>query len=185
MKFCSNCGHPVTRIVPAGDNRHRFVCERCDQVFYENPKLVVGCVPQWQDHVLLCRRAIEPRRGAWTLPAGFMELGESTREGAQRETLEEANARVEVGELYTMVNLPHIDQVHLFFLADLQDLDFSPGVESLETALFTEAEVPWDELAFRSIRYTLEWFFADRRTGRFITRTEDLGPGTPMPQPRG
>jgi ADP-ribose pyrophosphatase YjhB (NUDIX family) len=133
-------------------------------VHYQNPKMVVGCIPEWEDKILLCRRAIEPKYGLWTLPAGFMENGETTAEGAARETLEEAGARVEVLNLYSMVSLPNINQVYLVFRAKLLHLDFVPGEESLEAALFSEADIPWETLAFRTIHHTLKHYYADRST---------------------
>ena len=177
MKYCPTCGAPVELRMPQDDHRERHVCTVCNTIHYQNPKLIVGAIPEWEDgRILLCRRAIEPRRGLWTLPAGFMENGETTTEAAARETLEEANARIEVQELYAMYNLPYIDQVQLLFRAKLLDLDFSPGVESLEVQLFSEDEVPWDTLAFRAITYTLEHYFDDRRRGAFIFRNTDLAP---------
>ena len=136
--------------------------------------VIVGCIPEWEDKVLLCRRAIEPKHGLWTLPAGFMENGETTLEGAARETWEEAGARIQVGSLYTLYNLPHINQVYFMFRARLLDLDFQPGIESLETRLFSEAEIPWDEIAFRTVRATLEQYFSDRRTGSFTFHFGDI-----------
>ena len=166
MKFCSECAHPVALAIPEGDNRPRYVCPQCHTIHYQNPKLVVGSIPVWerdgQLQVLLCRRAIEPRHGYWTLPAGFMENEETTEQAAVRETEEEAGANVELGQLFTLLNVAHVHQVHLFYLATLRDLDFAPGIESLEVALFTEDQIPWDELAFPTIRSTLELFFADR-----------------------
>jgi len=166
MKFCSECAHPVALAIPEGDNRPRYVCPQCHTIHYQNPKLVVGSIPVWerdgQLQVLLCRRAIEPRHGYWTLPAGFMENEETTEQAAVRETEEEAGANVELGKLFTLLNVAHVHQVHLFYLATLRDLDFAPGIESLEVALFTEDQIPWDELAFPTIRSTLELFFADR-----------------------
>lgn len=176
MNYCSQCGAPVSLRVPPGDNLPRHVCDRCQTIHYRNPRLVVGCVPQWQDRVLLCRRAIEPRRGFWTLPAGFMENDETTAQAAVRETWEEANARVEVLELYTLYNLPHISQVHVMYRARLLEPDFGAGEESLEVRLFDEIEVPWERLAFASVRETLRHFFADRREGRYPVHTGDLGP---------
>ncbi len=156
-RHCANCGHTVTYKVPAGDNRERAVCGSCQQVHYENPLNVVGTVPIAPDgRVLLCRRAIEPRKGYWTLPAGFMEQGETVSEGALRETLEEAGARVQLLGLMSVLNVVHVGQVHLFFRAKLLDLDFAPGEESLEVALFDWTQVPWDELAFRTVRATLD-----------------------------
>lgn len=167
MKYCSQCGGKVEQKVPDDDNRPRHVCMDCGRIHYQNPRLIVGTLPVWQDSVLLCRRAIEPRKGYWTLPAGFMENGESASEGAERETREEACARVRVLDPYTLVSVPFIDQLHLLFRADLLDLDFAPGTESLEVRLFEEADIPWDELAFRSVTLTLRAFFDERRSGRF------------------
>lgn len=174
MNFCSHCGHPVVQKVPEGDSRERFVCENCLTIHYQNPKIVCGCVPVWQDKVLLCRRAIEPRRGLWTLPAGFMENGETTPEAAARETWEEAAARVAMGELYAVFNIRHINQVYMMFRAELQDGVYGVGEESLETRLFHEEEIPWDELAFPSITRTLRYYFEDRKTGVFPFRMRDL-----------
>lgn len=175
MKFCPECGAPVALRIPQDDNRERHVCTVCATIHYHNPKLIVGSIPEWEDgRILLCRRAIEPRHGLWTLPAGFMENNETTREAAARETLEEANARVAIGELYSMHNLPYINQVHLLFRARLLDLDFSPGVESLEVELFAEHEIPWDTLAFRPVKFTLQQYFSDRKQGDFHFFNADL-----------
>ncbi len=175
MKYCPECGAPVELQIPPDDNRPRFVCTLCTTIHYQNPKLVIGSIPEWEDgRILLCRRAIEPRHGLWTLPAGFMENGETTTEAAIRETLEEANARVALGELYTMVNLPDINQVHLLFRATLLDLDFSPGAESLEVELFEEQDIPWDEIAFRPVSMTLKHYFADRMNNNFQFHLGDL-----------
>ena len=174
MKFCSACGSSVTQTIPAGDNRPRFVCPECDTIHYQNPKMVVGTLPVWEDKVLLCKRAIEPQYGKWTLPAGFMENHESTQEGALRETFEEAGARVEISHLFTLYNLPYISQVYLMFRARLLDLEFVAGPESLEVALFTEAEIPWDQLAFRTIEQTLRRYFEDRRNGSFDFHTATI-----------
>jgi ADP-ribose pyrophosphatase YjhB (NUDIX family) len=152
--------------IPEGDTLPRYVCTACRVIHYENPKIVVGCIPEWKDRILLCRRAIEPRHGLWTLPAGFMENAETLVQGAERETLEEANARVEMGELYSIYNVPHINQVHVLFRSRLLDLDFSPGIESLDVKLFREAEIPWDTLAFRVIREPLNRYFEERRRGK-------------------
>ncbi|ARU30664.1 NUDIX hydrolase [Sulfuriferula sp. AH1] len=167
MKFCCECGSPVNESVPAGDNRLRFVCSDCNTIHYQNPKMVVGCLPEWGNKILLCKRAIEPQYGKWTLPAGFMENGETTLQGAMRETLEEAGARVEISHLFTLYNLPYISQVYLMFRARLLDLDFAAGEESLEVALFSEEEIPWDEIAFLTIEKTLRQYFEDRRKGEF------------------
>ena len=176
IKFCNLCGASVTLRIPAEDSRPRHVCTQCDTIHYENPKLVVGAIPVWEDRVLLCRRAIEPRHGLWTLPGGFMENGESTGQAAIRETLEEAHARVELDELYSMYSLPYINQVHLFFRARLLDLDFAPGIESLEVRLFGEADIPWQELAFRPVRFSLEHFFNERKQGKFSLHVDELTP---------
>jgi ADP-ribose pyrophosphatase YjhB (NUDIX family) len=167
MKYCSNCAAPLTFKVPPGDSLPRHVCDACSTIHYQNPRLIVGCIPEWEDQILLCLRAIEPRAGLWTLPAGFMENGETTFAGAVRETLEEANARVEVGALYTIYNVPHINQVHMIFRSRLLDLDFSAGEETLETRLFSESEVPWDHIAFATVRNTLRHYFEDRRSGEY------------------
>ena len=167
MNFCSKCGSPLQLEVPAGDNRPRHVCPACGAIHYQNPKMVVGCIPEWRDKILLCRRAIEPKYGLWTLPAGFMENGETTAEGAARETLEEAGARVEVLGLYSMISLPDINQVYLVFRARLLHEDFIPGEESLEARLFSEHEIPWEEMAFRTIETTLKRYFSDRRAGDY------------------
>ncbi|HTI19080.1 MAG TPA: NUDIX hydrolase [Trinickia sp.] len=174
MKFCSACGHPVRLRIPPGDNRERFVCENCGAVHYQNPRNVVGTVPVWEDKVLLCRRAIEPRYGYWTLPAGFMEMGETTAEAAARETLEEAGARVEVQHLFSLLNVPHVHQVHLFYLARLLDLDVEAGEESLEVRFFEEDEIPWDDIAFPTVGQTLRFFFADRSAGSYGLHTGDV-----------
>ena len=176
MKFCNLCGSTVDLRIPQDDNRLRYVCTSCGEVHYQNPKLIVGTIPEWQDKILLCRRAIEPRHGLWTLPAGFMENGETTTQAAARETLEEANAQIDIGDLYTMFNLPHINQVQLLFRATLQNLDFSPGVESLEVQLFSEQEIPWETLAFRPIRFSLQHYFSDRKEGAFKFRSGDISP---------
>ncbi|PRF92392.1 NUDIX domain-containing protein [Burkholderia multivorans] len=174
MKFCSVCGHEVIARIPQGDNRERFVCDHCGTIHYQNPRNVVGTVPVWGEQVLLCRRAIEPRYGFWTLPAGFMEMGETTAEAAARETLEEAGARVEVQNLFTLLNVPHVHQVHLFYLARLVDPEFEAGEESLEVKLFDEADIPWDEIAFPTVSQTLRFFFADRATGDYGVHTGDI-----------
>jgi ADP-ribose pyrophosphatase YjhB (NUDIX family) len=176
VQFCSNCGARVALRVPPGDNLPRHVCDACGTVHYRNPLMVVGTVPEWEDKLLLCKRAIEPRSGYWTLPAGFMELGETTAQAALRETLEEAKARVELGDAYALLSVPHVDQVHLFYRARLLDTDFAPGEESLEVALFRESEIPWKELAFRTVATTLRYFYADRSEGRFRMHAGDILP---------
>jgi ADP-ribose pyrophosphatase YjhB (NUDIX family) len=171
INFCSVCAAPVVVRVPPDDVLPRHICDACGAIHYRNPKLVVGVLAVWEDRLLLCRRAIEPRLGKWTLPAGFMENNETTAEGAIRETVEEAGARIELGELYTVISVPHVSQVHLIYRARLLDLNFAPGAESLEVALFAEADIPWAEIAFRTIDLTLRHFFADRKTGEFVTHT--------------
>jgi ADP-ribose pyrophosphatase YjhB (NUDIX family) len=185
MKYCAHCGHEVELRIPEGDSRIRHVCPACGAIHYQNPRMIVGTLPVWNDEVLLCRRAIEPRHGYWTLPAGFMENGESATDGAIRETLEEASARVEVIAPYTMVSVPFIDQIHLLFRARLVDLDFAPGSESLEVRLFPERDIPWDALAFRSVALTLETFFRERRTGHFGVHHFTLQPLAPKADSSG
>ncbi|MCM8856426.1 MAG: NUDIX hydrolase [Candidatus Thiodiazotropha sp.] len=170
MKFCSLCGSLVEIKIPSGDNRPRHVCNACSTIHYQNPKIMVGCIPVWEQKMLLCRRAIEPRYGLWTVPAGFMENGETSQQGAARETQEEACARVEVEGLYTLFNLPHINQVYLLFRSRLLDLDFAAGEESLEVGLFEEHEIPWEKLAFPVIRESLQLYYADRKGGSFPLR---------------
>jgi ADP-ribose pyrophosphatase YjhB (NUDIX family) len=174
MNYCSECGSAVALRVPDGDNRQRHVCAECGAVHYQNPKMVVGCIPEWGDRILLCRRAIEPRYGLWTLPAGFMENGETAQQGAARETLEEASARVAVGALYSLFNLPHINQVYMLFRSRLLDRDFGPGAESLEVRLFSEEQVPWGRLAFPVVHETLRLYFADRADGGLRLRSGDI-----------
>ena len=159
MKYCSECAGPVTLKVPPMDTLERFVCDQCGRVFYQNPRMVVGTIPRWEDKVLLCRRAIEPRRGYWTLPSGFLENGETIEQGALRETVEEAGADVTLIRLFAVFSLPHVSQVYMSYLADLRNLDFKPGVESLEVKLVTRDEVPWSQIAFRAIEFFLERFF--------------------------
>ena len=174
MKFCANCGAPVARRVPPGDSLPRYLCDACGSIHYQNPRLVVGTLPEWEGKVLLCRRAIEPRYGYWTLPAGFMENDETTGEAAARETLEEAGARVELAAPFSMISVPYVNQVHLFYRARLLDLDFKPGVESLEVGLYEEAKIPWQEIAFRTVGATLKHWFADRSRGVFGFHAEDI-----------
>jgi len=181
MNFCSACGSPLSVRVPAGDSLPRHMCDVCGAIHYRNPRLVVGSLPVWQDSVLLCRRAIEPRHGKWTLPAGFMENGESVAEAAIRETLEEACARIELLEMYSVVSVPYINQVHVIYRAQLLDLNFSAGVETLELRLFAEHEIPWNEIAFRSISIALRHYFKDRQTSQFGLHTESLAlPSGPL-----
>ncbi|MCP5143584.1 MAG: NUDIX hydrolase [Gammaproteobacteria bacterium] len=175
MKFCSQCGSArIEHVVPMGDSRPRHVCPECATIYYQNPKIVAGCLPVYGDRVLLCRRAIEPRHGFWTLPAGFMENEETTVEAAMRETREEANANVEIEQLYTLINLPHVSQVYMMYRAKLLDLDFHPGAESLEVALFTEDTLPWNALAFPTVAQTLRFYFEDRQRQDFLFRAGDI-----------
>jgi ADP-ribose pyrophosphatase YjhB (NUDIX family) len=174
MKFCSNCGALVARRVPPGDTLPRYVCDACGEIHYLNPKLVVGAIPEHEGRVLLCRRAIEPRYGYWTLPAGFMENDETAAEGALRETLEEAGARIALDGPFSMISVPRVSQVHVFYRARLLDLAFDPGEESLEVALVEEDQVPWQDIAFRTVAITLRHWFADRARGTFGFHAEDL-----------
>lgn len=174
MKFCSSCGSQVEQRIPEGDDRERHICASCDTIHYTNPRIITGCLPIHEGKVLLCKRAIEPRLGFWTLPAGFMENGETILEGALRESWEEARAEIEVEELYTLFNLPYINQVYMFYRGRLTNLDFGPGIESLEVELFDEKSIPWDELAFPVIRKTLEHYFHDRQHGHYPLRSEDI-----------
>jgi ADP-ribose pyrophosphatase YjhB (NUDIX family) len=176
MKFCSNCAAPVVKRVPPGDSLPRWVCDACGEIHYQNPKLVVGAIPEWEGRLLLCRRAIEPRYGYWTLPAGFMENDETAGQAALRETLEEAGARIELVAAYTLISVPYVNQVHLFYRARLLDLEFKPGEESLEVALVDEDKVPWKDIAFRTVGLTLRHWFADRKAGAFGFHAEDVAP---------
>lgn len=171
MKYCSACGKKVSYRIPENDDRLRYMCDHCGIIHYINPKVVVGSIPVWGDKVLLCRRAIEPQLGLWTLPAGFMENGETTLAGAERETHEEAGADIINGRLYRLFDIPFISQVYLFYLADMASDAHSPGIESLETQLFAEHEIPWQELAFPVIHDVLREYFEDRKTGVFPVRT--------------
>jgi ADP-ribose pyrophosphatase YjhB (NUDIX family) len=174
MNYCSACGATVELRVPDGDDRDRFVCVSCEVVHYVNPRIIVGCLATHGERVLLCRRAIEPRYGLWTLPAGFMENGETTSAGAARETWEEARGRVSDLELYRVFDVPYISQVYLFYRCTLDEGRHAAGPESLETALFEEAEVPWDEIAFPVVRNTLRDYFEDRRRGRFPIVVDEI-----------
>ena len=170
MKYCSVCGHTVSQKIPKDDDRLRYVCDSCGTIHYQNPRIIVGTLPVYGDQVLLCRRAIEPRKGLWTLPAGFMENGETTLEGAVRESWEEARATLTNENLYRLFDLSYIDQVYMFYLADLADENFSAGPESLDVRLFNEADIPWDEIAFGVVVDTLKEFFEDRKKGVFPVR---------------
>jgi ADP-ribose pyrophosphatase YjhB (NUDIX family) len=175
INHCKNCGSAVVYRVPDdGDTKERAVCPACGTIHYENPLNVVGTVPVWGEQVLLCKRNIEPRWGKWTLPAGFMELGETSAEGAARETVEEAGAQFEMQALFTVMNVVRVGQVHLFYRAKLLSPQFNPGTETIEARLFHEHEIPWDEIAFRTVKETLEHFFADRREQRFGMHCIDI-----------
>ncbi len=165
MNFCSHCGQPVSLRVPEGDHLPRHVCTACGTVHYQNPKIVAGCVPEHDGRILLCRRAIEPRRGYWTIPAGFMENGETTQEAARRESIEEALAEVEIGSLLAVVHVLHADQVHVMFRARLPKPEFGAGAESLEVMLCDEHAIPWQDIAFRSVDFALRRYLEDRRAG--------------------
>lgn len=182
LKHCRVCGTAVIyRLPDDGDTRSRAVCPACNNVHYDNPLNVVGTVPVWGNdgdgdgaQVLLCKRNIEPRRGKWTLPAGFMEMGETTSEGAARETDEEAGAQFEMQGLFSIINVARVGQVHLFYRAKLLSPVFNPGHETIEARLFSEADIPWEELAFRTVKETLERYFADRRSGFFGIHAVDI-----------
>lgn len=180
MKYCPQCGSEVVLKIPDMDTQPRHVCRACAVVHYQNPNIVAGCIPEWKDgRILLCERAIAPRAGYWTLPAGFLELGETLVQGAVRETLEEANAKVKGISLYAVLSVPHARQVFMMFRGRLSDLGFSPGQESRKVALFDEQGIPWDELAFSSVYHTLKYYFADRRADRYVLHVADIhkGPG--------
>ena len=175
IQHCKQCGTKVIYRTPDdGDTKQRAVCPACATVHYENPLNVVGTIPHWGEQVLLCKRNIEPRKGKWTLPAGFMELHETTAEGAARETVEEAGAQFEMEGLFSLINVVRAGQVHIFYRAKLLSDKFDPGTETMEAQLYTEADIPWDEIAFRTVKETLERFFADRRTGQFGIHTLDI-----------
>lgn len=175
IQHCRQCGSKVAyRLPDDGDTKERAICIDCKTVHYENPLNVVGTVPYWGTKVLLCKRNIEPRFGKWTLPAGFMELNETTAEGAARETVEEAGAAFELQDLFSLINVPRVGQVHLFYRARLLSDVFDPGFETLETRLFGEDEIPWDDIAFRTVRATLEMYFADRRAGNYLMHVIDI-----------
>lgn len=176
INYCMQCGAPVDWRVPEGDNLPRHVCDACGTIHYLNPKIVAGCIPEWDDRILLCRRAIEPRYGLWTLPAGFLENGETTAQGAARETREEACAQVDIADLYALFNIPHISQIYVMFRAQLRALDYAPGEESLEVALFREDEIPWDTLAFPVVHEILLRYYEDRRSGQFRMHVADITP---------
>jgi ADP-ribose pyrophosphatase YjhB (NUDIX family) len=174
VNYCSACGEKVSFLIPEGDNRQRYVCNSCQIIHYENPKIVTGCIAQWQDKILLCKRAIEPRYGLWTLPAGFMENQETNLQGAARETAEEANAEVENMQLFCVFSIAHINQVYTMYLGDLVDGQASAGEESLDVALVAEDEVPWQDIAFQVINETLKLYYQDKKQGSFNTHYGDI-----------
>ena len=174
MKYCSECGKTVSLKIPNGDSVLRYVCSNCETIHYQNPKIVTGCIPEWQGKILLCKRAIEPRYGMWTLPAGFMENEETTAEAAIRETFEEACADVELLDLYTMFNLPHVNQVYIIYRAKMTNTKFSAGHESLEVELFELSEIPWEHMAFAVIHETLRLYCRDAKQGKFKMYTGDI-----------
>lgn len=177
MNYCSHCGSPrIAHKIPEGDNLPRNVCEDCQTIFYQNPKIVAGCIPEWEDKILLCKRAIEPRFGLWTLPGGFMENNETIEQAAIRETWEEAQAKITDLTLYAVHSLPHISQVYLMFRANLADLTFAPGTESSEVQLFTQDTIPWETIAFPVVQRTLTHYFQDRLAGQFLIHLDTIPP---------
>ena len=174
MKYCSSCGQSVIRGIPPGDDRERFICTSCDKIHYSNPRVVVGCIPLWDDRLLLCRRAIEPRHGTWTIPAGFLENDESVEEGARREMHEEALATARDMQPYGLYNIRHVSQIYVIFIGQLENGEFGAGEESLEVRLFDEAEIPWDDLAFPVVEMALKRYYDDARRGSFPFRIDDV-----------
>lgn len=157
MNFCSNCGsNEINFIIPEGDTYQRHVCSNCGNIYYNNPRIIVGCLPVYKDKIMLCKRAIQPQYGLWNLPAGFLENGETPEDGAARETLEESRAKVDIIKLHVVFSLPKVNQVYLHFLARLKDTNFGPTSESLEVELFDPKDIPWDDIAFHSSVYALE-----------------------------
>lgn len=176
MNYCSNCSAKVTLKIPHGDNLPRYVCDACGAIHYQNPKIVTGCIPEWEDKILLCKRGIEPRRGLWTLPAGFMENQETTAEGAMRETLEESYAKVHNLSLYALFNIPHISQVYILFRGEMLNDHFAPTTESIEVELFAEHQIPWAQIAFPVIKETLKRYYHDKQQGKFRLQVDDIHP---------
>lgn len=168
IQYCTQCANPLARIIPPDDNRVRDVCLQCGAVHYQNPRNVVGVVPIWEDKILLCKRAIEPRYNTWTLPAGFMELKETTAQGALREADEEAGVQLELGDLFTMIDVPEAGQVHVYYLAKVLSPELNPGPESLEARFFSLDDIPWDNLSFRTVKSTIEHYIADKANGKFV-----------------
>ena len=174
MKFCSECGHAVDLRVPEHDHLPRHVCPNCETIHYRNPKVIAGCVPVWEDRVLMCRRAIEPRLGKWTFPAGFLEMGETSGEGAARETLEESGAEVDIDDLFVVINVPYVSQIYAIYRGRMRSDKHHPTFESSETQLMREDEIPWDDIAFPTIWHSLKFFFADRAAGQTNFHALDL-----------
>jgi ADP-ribose pyrophosphatase YjhB (NUDIX family) len=174
ISYCTQCGASTSPQIPPGDNLPREVCCHCGHIHYDNPRLIVGCIAEWEGRLLLCRRAIAPRIGYWTLPAGFMENGETTAQAAIRETLEEAGAAVDIDAAFSMISLAHINQIHLFYRGHMITPDFLAGEESLEVALFKPEEIPWEELSFRSVKLCLAFYLRDRQLGRFGFHEHEL-----------
>lgn len=178
MKYCPKCGSDVEQRIPEGDDRLRDICTSpsCGKIHYQNPRVITGCIIEYEEKILLCRRAIDPRYGLWTLPAGFLENAETLSEGAARETMEEANAEVEVIDLFSVLTLAHINQVYMLFRAVLKSPHFAPGIESLEVRLLEESQIPWDQMAFAAVTETMRLYFADRKAGGFRTHTGEMRP---------
>lgn len=174
MKYCSSCGSEVELKIPEGDNLPRYCCMRCEEIHYQNPKIVVGTIPVKGNKILLCKRAINPRYGLWTLPAGFLENGETIEQGAFRETLEETSTEVRMGNLYSIFNIPQISQIYMLFLSEVIEEDFGPTSESLEVKLFSETEILWDELAFPFVPLTLKRYLSDKKTNVFDLNIESI-----------
>jgi ADP-ribose pyrophosphatase YjhB (NUDIX family) len=174
IKFCSACGHAVVSKIPDGDHLPRFVCGSCETIHYDNPRIIAGCIPEWEGKLLLCRRAIEPRRGFWTMPAGFLENGEAVQDAAAREAREEALADVEIGSLATIVNVIRAHQVHIMFRARLRNANFGVGPESLEVALYDEQDIPWSEISFPSVEFALKRYLHDRRANQERAHFRDI-----------
>jgi ADP-ribose pyrophosphatase YjhB (NUDIX family) len=176
MNFCSNCGDALILSTPPGDDRPRYLCNSCGTIHYQNPKVVVGCIPEKEEKILLCRRAIEPRSGKWTLPAGYLENGETVAQGAERETYEEAGANIEIFAPYALFNICHVNQIYLIFRGRLIDDEIKAGSESSEVRLFAEEDIPWDQIAFTVIEATLRQYFRDKPRGLFPFHMGDILP---------
>lgn len=176
MKYCGECGALTTLKVPTGDTLPRYVCQRCETIHYQNPKIVVGCIPEWEHQILLCKRAIEPRYGLWTFPAGFMENDETIEDAALRETQEEAQTAVTLTGLYTVFSIPHVSQVYMVFRGKMKEKKFGAGEESLEVELFDLDQIPWTEMAFQVIHETLRLYSQDRTTGQYPVHVGTIHP---------